>query len=78
MMAKIDLNGDGGISVEEFVELNMRLTQVIFLAQEDTMSVRSFVRPSGSSLSRALNLYLSKMTWNSLKCMKFSTQLRQI
>ena len=23
-MAKIDLNGDGGISVEEFVELNMR------------------------------------------------------
>ena len=29
MMAKIDLNGDGGISVEEFVELNMRLVKYI-------------------------------------------------
>ena len=29
MMAKIDLNGDGGISVEEFVELNMRLVKHI-------------------------------------------------
>ena len=28
-MAKIDLNGDGGISVEEFVELNMRLVKYI-------------------------------------------------